>query len=325
MKKLLTTLLLVIIAASATAAPINQKQIASSANWVFHLDQQQFLKSEIGSLTMQEIKEQGADEKLNALRELFGSNPLEDIYSVTIYGPDSNEVNAVALIHGKFDKSKLLSLLAFNETYTKDKYRTYTTHQWTDDKHGKPQVGVFASDNLIILSQSGKSVELALDVLDSKAENITTTDKLLPLETMPEETIIVAAAQGIGELAGDNAEAAILKNTNMLAFIVGEKEGNFKISLNLQAKTAELATQIQLAAQGFMAFASLKANEIEGVAPLLNAVKIQTNEDNVISIDFSYPSKQLFELIKSHTDNIDISIEMEEESDSDETEAEEQE
>ena len=52
MKKLLTTLLLVIIAASATAAPINQKQIASSANWVFHLDQQQFLKSEIGNLTM---------------------------------------------------------------------------------------------------------------------------------------------------------------------------------------------------------------------------------------------------------------------------------
>lgn len=309
MKKSLAALLIVIFATTAIAAPINQQQIASSARWVFHLDQQQFLASEIGTLTMQEIKEHGVDEKLNALRELFGSNPLQDIYSITIYGPDNDEANAVALINGKFDKTKLLSLLTLNETYEKDQYHDYTMHHWTDDKHGKPQVGTFASDSLIVLSQTSEAVKLALDVLDGETDNLADTDKATYFDSMPENTIIVAGAEGLGELAGDNANAAILKNTNMLAFIVGEKEGNFKISLNLQAKTPELAIQMQQMAQGFMALAALKANEIDGATPLLNAIKIETTDNNV-SIDFAYPSKQLFELIKKHSDNVEINIDI---------------
>ncbi|MCK4999657.1 MAG: hypothetical protein KAS23_08980, partial [Anaerohalosphaera sp.] len=188
-------------------------------------------------------------------------------------------------------------------------YGKYTLHNWTDDKQGKPQVGVFASDNTIVISQSRSIVEHTLDVLDDKADNISSTDKLTQLDSTPKGTIIVAAAQEIGTLAGDNPQAAMFKHTNMMALVVAEKTGDLKISLNLQAKDTETATQLQQMAQGIMAMASLKANGIDGAAELLKAIKI-TSEDTNVAFNFSYPSRQLFELIKKHSDNVKINIDI---------------
>ena len=195
MKKAAPLFIILLLVSMAFGAPVNQKQISDSANWVFHVDVQQFIDTDLGDLIIQEMKTEGVDEKLEALKELFGSNPLHDIHNITLYGPDSAEENAVAIISGNFAKEKLLSLVSLNETYAKAEYGKYTLHSWTDEKKDKPQVGVFASDNTIVISQSRAIIEKTLDVLDEKAEIITSTDKLLQLDSIPENTFIVAAAQ----------------------------------------------------------------------------------------------------------------------------------
>ena len=163
MKKVLITLLLAVSAISL-AAPINRQHIPVNSQWLFHIDFDAFRDSEMGSLIEQEIKV-AHQKKNDGLTTLLGTNLKQDLYGFTLHGVDSDDTKAAALIYVKYDKEKLLALLGMSEKYAESSHQGQTIYHWYDDKKSRDQVGAFATEELIVISQSENTVTAMLDLL----------------------------------------------------------------------------------------------------------------------------------------------------------------
>lgn len=298
MKRMVLLILCLLPLHSAAATPLQKAQIPASSKWLVHLDLDAFKKSFLGTLVLNEIEAEERQE-MEALAELLGSNPLQDIDQITIYGPDSDKKNAVLMVSGRFVPAKLLALVTLNKTYEKIPFRDYTLHQWISDDSGENQVGVFARDNMILLSQSRISIEQALDVLDGNISALTQSDNLTCLNNAPVNPIFLMAAEDLGQLTGDHANAAILKNSDVLVFVADEDNQNFSLALDLWTQEVQSAAQIEQIILGIKAFLQLNQKEEPEVAQLLQSLQFQ-RQDTLISIRFRYPSEALFNFLKEH-------------------------
>jgi hypothetical protein len=279
-----------------SAAPLNKANVDSGAKWLLHLDLEAFKKSSFGSLALTEIQSQHGDQ-IAALEELLGSNLLEDLNQITLYGPDPNEKNAVLMVWGRFNPQKLLALLALNATYEKSIYRDHTLHEWVDQDRSKNQVGVFAREDLIVLSQTRRPVEQALDILDGKQPSLAQSKGLAFIDKAPAQPIVLLAAEDLGRLAGDNAHAAVLKNSQIMVFAAGEDNQTVAIDLDLWTQDSQTAVQIEQAFVGMKAFVMLTQKNQPLITRLAEAFQTRT-EDTLVSIRFRYPSESLFSILK---------------------------
>ncbi len=300
MKKL-TILLVLTLAAAATAAPLNQHHIPANAKWLVHVDYEAFGASEIGALLRQEITAD-CQKKIDQITAVFGTDPTQDLYGVTLYGPDAEEDNAVALIYAKYDKEKLLALLRANEEYAESDHKGQTLYHWFDPHHKRRQVGAFADETMIVISRNPRAVAGVLDLLKKPALSIAHRqgNVLANLSEAPQGAWVVAAADGLRELAGKQGRAAISQNSKLLAVILSETDGAVTLNLDLVAETAEDAVKIEQVVRGIQAFLMLGSkNPKSPPAELIQAVTIQ-RIDNQLTLRLQYPSVKLFELMKAH-------------------------
>lgn len=283
----------------ASAAALDQQQIPGNAAWVFHVDLETFRSSQFGQLVTDEILARHGD-RITALQELLGSNVLTDIAAVTLYGADANEKNVVCLVKAAYNREKLTALLKLNSTYAEIPYNDYTLYSWVDDKSTKAQVGAFAGDDLIAISQSQQALENALSVLSDPQASLAGQPEqpLFGLTQAPEEAFIVAAAEGVSELAGQE-HAAILRNSNFVVFVTSEQAGTLKARLQLQSESEEAAGNIEKFVRGMLALAELKTDQQPQIRQILQSAAIsRTGKD--LEFNLSAPSQQLFDMIKSH-------------------------
>jgi len=250
------------------------------------------------------------------LTTLFGTDLTQDVYGVTLYGPDANEIHAAALIYVKYDKEKLLALLGMNEKYAESEYQEQTIYHWFDENQSRDQVGAFAAEELIIISQSKDTVTAMLDLLKDPSRSIDQAqDNVLSgLTETPEKAIMIAAADGLSELTEDEGHAAILKNSKLMAVVIGENDGNMKLKIDLIAENVEAATKIEQVVLGIQAFMTLSQKENPDALLLIQATTLQRNE-NQLALTLQYPSVKLFEMVKEHQNiEIQLSTEHQEES-----------
>jgi hypothetical protein len=306
MKKVLIALLLT-VSMTSLAAPINRQHIPVDSKWLFHVDFDAFRDSEMGSLIGQEI-EAAHQKKIDGLTTLLGTDLTQDLYGFTLYGPDADDTKAAALIYVKYEKEKLLALLGMNEKYAESSHQEQTIYHWFDEKQSRDQVGAFATEELIVISQSEDTVTAMLDLLKDPSKSIAHAkdNAVAGLSETSEKAIVLAAADGLSELAEDEGHAAILKNSTLMAVIVAENDGNMKLSIDLIAENAEAATKIEQVILGMQAFMTLSQNENPDIASLIQATTLQRN-DNQLALTFQYPSVKLFEMMKTHQQ---IKIEM---------------
>lgn len=291
----------VLLTATGIAAPLNKAQVSADAKWVFHVDFEAFAASQIGRLAKAELLSQH-QAKINAMKELLGSDLTADIYNLTLFGPNADEANAVALIAGKFNRQKLLALLALNAAYGESAHNGQTLYHWQDDKRGKDQVGAFASDNLIVISQTEDGTKAALDVLAAKGTCLANSQNA-PLWTLTEGTqgaFVVVAAEGLSELTANNEHAAVLQNSRMMAFIADEAEGSLRLFVQLEANSVEAAQQVEQVARGMLAFAMLQQQKHPELTPFIQACNLARTNAR-LAFEFRYPSADLFALLKKHT------------------------
>jgi hypothetical protein len=296
MKRIVLFLLCLLSIAPLSAAPLNKAQVDAGAKWLLHLDLEAFKKSSFGSLALTEIQSQHGNQ-IAALEELLGSNLLKDLDQITLFGPDSDDKNAVLMVWGRFNPQKLLALLGLNATYEKSDYRNYTIHQWVDQEHGKNQVGAFAREDLIVLSQTRLPVEQALDTLDGKRPSLAQSGGLAFLDKAPAQPIVLLAAEDLNQLVGDNAHAAVLKNSQIMVFAAAEENQTLALDLDLWTQDAQTAVQIEQAFVGMKAFAMLNQKNQPLLGRLAEAFQIRT-ENTLVSIRFRYPAEPLFSILK---------------------------
>jgi hypothetical protein len=307
MKQWIFVFCLLGITAGSLAAPLNKSWLPADTKWVLHLDFDALRKSQLGSMILTELDTKYSS-KIKALQELLGSNLLTDISHFTLYGPDSQEQNAVLFAQGRFNPQKLTALLALNPQFQKTAYGPYTLYGWFAEQHGKNQVGTFARDNLIAISQNQESLKRALDVLDGKLPSLSDAPWLLEKTSLFPEPILFAAADSVRELTANQPQAALLASAQSLAFFMGEKDSLFQITLLLQMPDPQTALHVEQAFLGMKAIVTLgqgspsssippAANPSSAFLSFLNHCQVNTSQ-NTVRIHFEMPPKSLFELFQ---------------------------
>lgn len=313
MKKSVGTILLCVgvLVACSQAGPIAKNQVAETASWVVHIDNDLFKSTQIGGLIRAELTAMGADQKLEELATLMSFNPLEDIRDVTLYGTGTDRKKAVMLIDGRFKQEKITSLLSFNPYYEQKPYNGVTIHKWIDqDKdpnNTEPTYGCFVGPDTAVLSSGLQAVEKAVDVLKGDAPNAK-TGVFEQTELEARGGFLQVAANRVGQIAEENEQAAMLKQARELGFVVGEADGDFYIDLGLTAVSEEGAINIKKIVDGLLAFAALAAKEQPRLAELAEKVEAVRVKDT-IRIHFKTSSVSLMQMLKEqwqkkHIDNL---------------------
>ena len=302
-------LCILLIYASVPAGSLDKKEVAADAKWVLHLDLDAFRDSQLGTLVLDKIHSTHQDQ-IDAMKELLGLDLTADIHSLTGYGTDADEKTAVALFHGSFDKEKMLALLKLNEHHTTMDYNDHTIHLWAEDKSNKAQAGTFITGDLIAISQSEESVKKAIDVVNTKVASLDSNRQtpLFSLTDRPGRPILLLAVDSLSELTDDDTKAAVLKNSKMLAVLAAEDDGQLSLSIELVTENTEAATQIEQIIRGMIAFATLEAKKKPALEKILSNLSLMRT-DNLLNLNFSYPSADLFELLQS-ADDLDIDFDM---------------
>lgn len=292
------------------ARSLDTAYVPASSKWVFHVDFDALRTSQFGRLSLDEIRKwhQG---KLDAGKQLFGSDFSEDLYAMTVFGPDKKQSHAAAVFQGKFTQEKLISLLVLNGAYAKSQHNSYTLHHWYDEKQQKNQVGTFARNDMIVIAQTADTVTAVLDTLDGKVASLSAQSNpaLHQLCQKGENALVITAATDLSKMIEDNHHAAILKNSNLLAMVLNEDSGIMKLQTRLKAENAEAAVQIESVIRGMIAFGSLSAVEKPDLLKLMQTITL-TRTEETLELTAQYPSANLFEILQSHAEEIDINVEL---------------
>lgn len=290
--------LVLLSAAAAWAGPVNPRAISGQAKWLVHVDVEQLVGSTFGARVVAEARARGAEAKLAAFEAVFSFNPLRDLKSVTLYGPEFIHGCGVALIHGNFDRERLLTLLRANDVYSEATYENQTLYRWVDDKSGKKMTGTFYGADLAVVSEQQALVEQALDVLKGKADNLTVTKGFLAAQMAPPAgTWCVVAAERFAAVAANQPKAAVLQKAEALAATLGQNGPDVVFSAQLMTGTPEIALQVQQILQGLVAIGQLAADQHPDAAAIAQRVRIAPAGKSV-GVSVAYPVDELFAVMK---------------------------
>ncbi|NQV35006.1 MAG: hypothetical protein HQ515_20090, partial [Phycisphaeraceae bacterium] len=237
--------------------------------------------------------------KLGAIKTLFGSDLITDIHSVTLYGPDGNDTQAVGLVKGKMDRKKLVSMAVLTDRYEKMAEGDSVIHRWGDGGDKKTQYMGFASDDQLVMSQSRSAVEMALNVLAGKADSIQGTERFKSLKRAPDKAFVVMCAEDLSAMTRGKANAAMLQRSSVLAVIVGETDGFFDATLHLETESREAAAQIEAMGRGILAMMQFQEDKFAELKPLVAACALG-HRDKRVEFTFHYPLEKLMEMAKPH-------------------------
>jgi hypothetical protein len=304
MKKLVMVLIVSLLAAVPVfGGPLMKNQVSRTANWVVHADFERFLSSQIGQLIRKELANQGIEEKLVDFAKIFSFHPLDDVRDVTIYGNGQAQEKAVVLIDGRFDKEKLVSLVRLNSQHQEAEYGDVTIHGWLhEEKKGSEVVksfmmyGCVYQDKLVIMSAGMDTVKQAVDVLRGTAQGA--ADGQFGVASLNAQgAFFQVAATGVSDIAGQEQQAAVLRQTDKLGLAVGETEGKVYVDLGLVAKTVEEAQNINKVLEGIIAFATLSGEQQPKLAELAKKVKLSCAQ-NTAGARFESDSQSVFQFLK---------------------------
>ncbi|NLW82951.1 MAG: hypothetical protein GXY41_00890 [Phycisphaerae bacterium] len=298
----------ILLSATGVAIPVQKEHLPASAKWVFHVNFQTFEESTLGRLVSHEIQAHHQS-KLDAIKQLTGSDPLTDIYALTVVGPDSNEANAVALIYGTFNRPQLLAILAQAPAYRESKHGDQTLYHWQEPKRGIDQVGAFAHDNLIIIGQTQKAVTEILDVWEGRVAALTaeTNPSLWQLTQWSPKAFMAAAATNLPELTKEQQHAAILRNSQSISLMAIEEQGDLRLSATLESSSVEAAEQIELFARGMLSYAMLNQQVCPELDTLIQASSL-TRTNSTITFDFRIPPAKLIDIAKTSASQLKLIV-----------------
>ncbi|MBU0753862.1 MAG: hypothetical protein KJ645_01895 [Planctomycetes bacterium] len=302
MKDRMTTLVLLLIAifffpCSLWADSLKPEEISADAKWAAHIDVEKFFSSQIGSLFKKALEEEGDLKQIEAFGTIFEFDPFEDLYGATAYGLSFEKEEGVALIKGRFEKKKIISLMRIEGKHTEIDHRDFIIHEWKD---GSDHFFVaLPKTNLVVISNSLDLTKEALDVLAGKKDNLTDRRGLKGLRSLPGGTFIAASAQGFGDVVDCDGEpeAAVLKMADEVSMSIGEVEGDDFLDVTLSARDAKTAKQVNDILRGLVALGSLFGEEEPELAQLINMLDVE-QDGKTVRIRAAIPAEELCGKIK---------------------------
>lgn len=287
---------LVLIAGFSLAAspvlggPLAKEQVSGRANWVVHVDLEQFRRTQMCEVVRPELENLGIEKKLSDFAMLFSFHPIDDIRDVTIYGENEDRKKAIVLVDAVFDKEKLLALLGLAPEHEEFGYGDFVLHKWVDeskkdcDGAGQTNYCCFYQDDLIVMGAGLDGVKHAIEVLKGSVANA--ADIVFDAATEDAKGVFLQVmANNIRQTIPDHPKAAVLRQADGFALAAGEVQGKFYIDWRLIAKSEQVAQAINKILDGIIAFAMLTGEEDPKLAELAAMVDLSCQQ-NIVRVYF---------------------------------------
>ncbi len=280
---------------TASAAP-PMHLIEENADWVFHFNLQYFRHSEMGRMVLAEMPEDVC-RRIESTGEVIGSDLLEDVNSVTLYGQGGDPQQAVAIFQGRFNHEKLKSLLRADAHYQETEHRQWSIHRWRGFDE-RTNYGSFAAHDTIIISNSHDSLELGLDVFGGRAGSAAGNRDFASLWRVPGDAIMAVYVRELGDLAAEHGHATVWRQAQAMLLHLSERQGDLHFSGRLDTGDAEAAQLMANVAQGMRALARLSPElEEAGLAKIAEKMYISAVDTELV-VELEYPSSDLASLIE---------------------------
>ena len=263
----------------AWAGPLQTAQVGADARWVVHVDVDRLRTTAVGQALMDQLTAGAGGRKMDALAAILGADLRRDLSGATLYGPTTNEADAVVLLAGRLNQQQLETLVKADDGYRAETYQGATVHSWVD-RSKQPARRAHAAmlpGGPLVLAGSGPALRGALDVLQGRATALSSDNRHgLALDPSAAATFFLAGADLAGLKSADAPpKAQTLRQARSGSISLGEEGADSVGRLRLVAATPEGAKLMADAARGLMAVAQLSDETDAATRELLNSLQIE--------------------------------------------------
>ncbi len=272
------------------AAPPDFARVPAEVNWLVHLD----VDALHGSTVFQRACTKALAQweflalRLDKANQQYGMDPAKDLHGMTVFGPRLSEAKAVLVMRADWAAETFRRKLALAPDHTVAADGPYEIHHFAQKDRGqaRPVAAACWKQGIFVFGQAGNEVKFSLEVLDGKRPSLSGLSTSLAAE-VPAGTILLARMIHVGDCLP--VESPLLKQTEQIDFVCGEKAGEWFVHAKLQAKSPEAARQAKQVAEGLLAMARLRqAGDVDSLK-LLDRIRLGI-DDRTIELDFRAPA-----------------------------------
>ena len=306
MKKTLLTLLGLGLALTAgQAAKVDKTNISKDAKFVVHVDLDAVRASKIGATILKKMRQEEGREKLDALVEIIGFDPLTAIQGATMSG-NGEEDNGILVVRHKADSNKLLAFMKLDEYYRKTEHGKHEIHGAGGRGDGERGYVSFVNGTTSVLAPSRELAGRGIDLVNGKGAAEQVSPRLEKISKEVKNAFLIAHAdiESLKESIDDDNVRQMLKQA---AVVMGESDEKLILSLAVDAYDADSAQQMEAMVNGLIGFARLNQEENPAIKDILKGLKV-TRAGVTVSIHFAIGVDKFFELIDPALKDLDIDL-----------------
>ena len=237
------------------AGQFDHTRVPANAEWYLHLDLEQLRDSQFGEVVIREINK-NHDDKIAEIEGLFKLNPLEDLHDLTLFGNGKKDHSAV-LIKGGMDREHLEKTIPHADDYRVKAHGDIIIHTWMDDSGTKRQNAAFHGPDLLIFSEKGDLVKLALDTLANKEPHLAKDENTF-------EGQILHAHANIQKVAlADDDGSRLLRKAKHATITLQEDGDRMAAQLLITPKKEQHARPLAKILDGLLSFAMMSDERLD--------------------------------------------------------------
>lgn len=291
---ILTVLIGMWPARPANAGGLDLRHVSAEAFWVMHFDMQAAMASKMGKMMMDAMPAEQR-EALFGAAERMGFDLTSDFRHITLYGGNLQDGPDVIIAVAS---PAIENVLAEAQAQVPD-YQVTSIDGYECHTFGPACVNIrpYGGDRIIVAARSTSDLIEALQVIDGKRANLTTTDSpAKAIETRPGAFMIAHLLHMDSLPGGDTGPGSIVAQKSEGASIqVGERDDKAFLSLRVVAKSDLEAQDISGFGQGLLALGRMAAEDDERLKPLLSILRaVRVNVDaKVVTVDVRFDPSEL--------------------------------
>ena len=293
-----------ILAATLTApsTPMHRADVAADPNSVLHIDFDSMRPTTIGKHILAEMDKPETQGIMSAFQTALNLDPRKQLHGVTLYNTGKAPEDGVVLAYADFEPERLIKTATAAKEYQRLTYGQYTIHSWIDEqKLGKPGdsrrvYAAFQGEQLVVLAQQEARINRALDVLDRKAPNLTSTSLFSQVGASASTGFIQGAARKM-DIPDFAPNAALLRMAKSARVEIGERQGQLRATVGLEASDEDSSRQMALVVEGVVAMLKMQQDN-PAVVKLADGVSVRQDGNSVVAT-LAAPAAQAIELMKA--------------------------
>jgi hypothetical protein len=264
--------------------------IPDGARWVAHVDMEKFVATKL----YEYLNKDGRLEIKNRdITRMLKIDLFKDITGLTVFGLEPGEKRAVFAAAGKFDKTRLLTLLSLDDDHREIQYDAHTIYSMGDH-----EFGAFVNDGLIIFADHREDIEKVLDTAAGKAKNFASSKLNAAFKDISSAAFVSAVVEDLAGLGKEIRQSRFVEKANLMFFLAQEKQESLQVRVQVTADTPESAQDMADIAQGLIALARLgtKENHEVGASSLVQAIQVKL-EGKTVRLELDRPAREIADLV----------------------------